>query len=994
MFINAIISVSLKILDGIMAGLKFEVSKSAPKGNFTLKLDNTKKNINFYGSILSEFEYFRRFGSLPDNNIAVNRLINVFGSRLLDLEWDLKNDDVPTHRIKNHQLESLCNALTIDILCEIAPLEQERFKRPTCPTSFRIDEIFKRYITQLDSYPINPTIVSLKENLETQKNRLMQRLATYDDTQDTISNTELRAIYQQILYDFKDNQDLVSVSQNTFANTSVTEAFNDASTRELEAHVFSQDCPDDYQIYRIQDKEKISLSTQLMLSLNPENALKTFCLIESLENLSDESPKANIKLAYLKRQIREENIAAKTVLQMKLLTQEDQKNPKKTIISTIDELHQSIPSFDSNILSLVEQEVKNYSANDMFSALGFTCVSFGKYFEREMANKHPLLTAGFFLAASVTFGAAGLASLKVAPGLMNKILGTVSKAISLDGKIGVSQEQMRHYIMSTSEEWIKLCHAEESVLKTLVMNGFGLPKLTYLISDPLLNGTFNEDTITQLSKKMATSLEGKLPEEKIKEILGNIGLVAVILAATIGTGIGTHFLGQQAGAMHGIGEIIGAVTADFTPEFAAKIVTNPSIMSLVSLLVTAKSAGLIIAKIGLIVMHMNQPGPLTKTQKEELESQRNAVQMVGMLCEMNMQKPVNFDHWQSRNKLSDNIKQNFLLGYDKYPEVKEYFDNHQEWLESLGITLPQENYLFKILLAGLKAIFIGLPQFIGNKVLFPAIGIPLAIVGVIPAILSGKLNDFLKLAIINAGIKAISFLSIGIFMLPYQIFKVTVIALWESLKRTFMLIASMLIKTCLILYSLNDPLFGGKLLLANLSKIIIPILTFLPIQLYSIGGALYDLFFSSKEEGFFENRKNIFNVTFQGVNFWEKMEHDAISESGIVFYDYAKITTLNAIQIGFDWVTRLCGSFVLFVRNHTFRAIQYHTQRIDIENMCSDPCISSISEALPPVEKQDSDADVPYQRLFEGSPCKSSPSIDVSDESESKTENISVSSHK
>ena len=119
----------------------------------------------------------------------------------------------------------------------------------------------------------------------------------------------------------------------------------------------------------------------------------------------------------------------------------------------------------------------------------------------------------------------------------------------------------------------------------------------------------------------------------------------------------------------------------------------------------------------------------------------------------------------------------------------------------------------------------------------------------------------------------------------------------------------------------------------------------------------FDLFFSSKEEGFFENRKNIFNAAFQGVNFWEKMEHDVISENGIVFYDYAKIATLNAIQIGFDWVTRLCGSLVLFVRNHTFRAIQDHMQRIDIENMCSDPNISSISSALPPVGETNSSVD-------------------------------------
>ena len=104
-------------------------------------------------------------------------------------------------------------------------------------------------------------------------------------------------------------------------------------------------------------------------------------------------------------------------------------------------------------------------------------------------------------------------------------------------------------------------------------------------------------------------------------------------------------------------------------------------------------------------------------------------------------------------------------------------------------------------------------------------------------------------------------------------------------------------------------------------------------------------------------------MAFQGVNFWEEMEHDAISESGIVFYDYAKIATLNAIQIGFDWVTRLCGNFVLFVRNHTFRAIQDHTQRIDIENMCSDPNISSISSALPPVEEKISSADKTSPRV-------------------------------
>lgn len=190
-------------------------------------------------------------------------------------------------------------------------------------------------------------------------------------------------------------------------------------------------------------------------------------------------------------------------------------------------------------------------------------------------------------------------------------------------------------------------------------------------------------------------------------------------------------------------------------------------------------------------------------------------------------------------------------------------------------------------------------------------------------------------------------------------------------------------KTCLILYSLHGPLFFGKLLFVNLSKIMIPILTYLPIQLYSIGGALCDLFFSSKEEGFFENRKNIFNSAFQGVNFWEKMEHDVISENGIVFYDYAKIATLNAIQIGFDWVTRICGSFVLFVRNHTFRAIQDHTQRIDIENMCSDPYISSVSAALPPVEKSVTSG-ASYEPLFVGS-SNESPNEVISDERKSDT---------
>ena len=78
-------------------------------------LEFKKEKISMYGLELNEIDIFRCYGNLPDNNLAVNKLINALGTHLLDLEYQ------PSPK-PYHQFECGLNTMSMDILANLLML--------------------------------------------------------------------------------------------------------------------------------------------------------------------------------------------------------------------------------------------------------------------------------------------------------------------------------------------------------------------------------------------------------------------------------------------------------------------------------------------------------------------------------------------------------------------------------------------------------------------------------------------------------------------------------------------------------------------------------------------------------------------------------------------------------------------------------------------------------------------------------------------------------
>jgi hypothetical protein len=125
----------------------FGVNQRSHKGDFHLEFDpNKKARFGPKQRQLPEFEVFRRYGNMPDNDVAVNKLINVVGRNLLSLEQKKMKLDARYTNEPNNELygttelytnfEIMGNQLTVGLLCALAPLEQKR-----CNQTMDIDSV-------------------------------------------------------------------------------------------------------------------------------------------------------------------------------------------------------------------------------------------------------------------------------------------------------------------------------------------------------------------------------------------------------------------------------------------------------------------------------------------------------------------------------------------------------------------------------------------------------------------------------------------------------------------------------------------------------------------------------------------------------------------------------------------------------------------------------------------------------------------------------------
>ncbi len=700
---------------------EFQPITADTKGHFYIKF-SPSNTISFYGQTLTELEVFRRHGCLPDNGVLVNKLINSVGHNLLSLE---KRSRVLVARSSvsqarqnderfNLELEKECGANTSGLLSILAPLEQARFgdgaekERVVDKAREQLNEHHKNRITYLNSIKANSTII--------QQSRITRLITLYEKNHKEFSESldatslestgiNLQTIYRGVMDRFSDEQRLISIYQGVTANQSATEAYQEASYT-MEGHIFSLEKPKNEQLWQFntdKDKGEILIDTRRYPSMNKAAALWSNELITKKENanLADYLEKIQkVKEASLERKRQEKG-------QSKLTTTTVSSESIRAPIKSLDELtrllldnkeknttenKESSPvqkdlEFTNNTVRLPrEQELTLYRANDVLSAFGCALADFGKYFEGKMAATHPAMSGAFFLLSSVTFGAAGLATMHVA--MAKAAMNHLPAAL----KGGVE---------AISKEWLNLTYSNGNILHAIIMDMFALPKMSYLTFDTLINGFEDKDTLTKLCERLVPeNLEGKERSEKVKDMMIKVAAASAILGSAVAMGLGasyvaTHGAGIAKTLARGVNFVVDIPTEAFAAIPDASGV-GAHIVAIAAAVLTIKSAGLLLGKGMLLVNHM--------VDKNTPDNEREALLIVAALYDDSIQKtPEEFKAFMSEHPLSEAIQANISLALERHPEMRSQLG--QAFFREIGV--PDVSPFRKVLNAG-RAIVRGL----------------------------------------------------------------------------------------------------------------------------------------------------------------------------------------------------------------------------------------------------------------------------------------------
>jgi hypothetical protein len=314
---------------------KFKVNKENPHGHFSLTFQSNKL-VDFYGiRNIKEIDAFRFHGALPDNQIGVNKLINILGKNLLRLEDEdselTRKDPLELEKKNLNKFERLSTAMTIGIFDACAMLETARDSVEASQEVFRqsIESVLSIYrVFEKDGYGVvGSHALRLINKINLQKARF-EKMRNANPV--LIDEHFLRELYQDILDDYNDVQLEITLYQRSFlktgvfANHSATETYQEASYA-LEDHVFSQAIPTREQLWKQDTDRSITVSTESMPGMRADRALQAAIHIlhtdEDKETFfpSSSSRKQTVirqnslhrDFLMLKKRIRDENINTK-----------------------------------------------------------------------------------------------------------------------------------------------------------------------------------------------------------------------------------------------------------------------------------------------------------------------------------------------------------------------------------------------------------------------------------------------------------------------------------------------------------------------------------------------------------------------------------------------------------------------------------------------------------------------------------------------------------
>ena len=161
-----------------------------------------------------------------------------------------------------------------------------------------------------------------------------------------------------------------------------------------------------------------------------------------------------------------------------------------------------------------------YNPGDLFSAISSFSYEFGEYLSREMAAKHPGISTVGFTIPSVYMATIALSGIGVAPHTMQMIYTTLSKLLSIEGKL-INPDKITEAFRHVDDAWLWLTKCQGTV-ETAIMTSFGGPKLIYLVTEQVnkMVSGIPQTTITEMARLFsAGNLDTQLTSDKVREKL-------------------------------------------------------------------------------------------------------------------------------------------------------------------------------------------------------------------------------------------------------------------------------------------------------------------------------------------------------------------------------------------------------------------------------------------------------------------------------------------
>ncbi|MFI4919851.1 MAG: hypothetical protein ACHP65_09885, partial [Legionellales bacterium] len=567
-------------------------------GAFFIKFGQNERH-DFYGQDITAIEAFRRYGNLPDNNILANKVINILGKHLLNLEKQQEELELNTRMSPNRKAKiALCSRLErestafhIKLLTQLTFLETlENHKGKPLdekdPIIQSITDLYAEYdkrledlIKELEAIPKRTgnnrreltsaelihisRLKTLRDQVENNKQQMIADLR---------QGKEPLIVYRKVMDNFAKEQHLISVYQHTaakpltYANQSLTEAYQDASYA-LENHVFSKQIPTKNQLWQFDDPltGDIVLDSRQVPSMRKHDAIYTACFIhkknqkvplKSAQHNFDRLIKFISDRSEANKKTKEPTLARRQKNDETRRNQDREggKTPRESanaLMGTLalknssDNARASDASFLRNkdgtprLKVPSESPVYLYHAADVLSAVGFACTDFAKFFEREMSAKSPVKTGLFFVATGLTFGSAGLAAAGVGSAKVASTL--ICKGLTAGGHLG-STAAVQQQIGSISNVWLHETGSQANLFRTFLVEFIALPLINYTAMDTLLNRFEHKDTIMLISQRFAEQhTEFFSTEEQRKEFAIKMVLFGAIMGVAIVAGIGAEY---------------------------------------------------------------------------------------------------------------------------------------------------------------------------------------------------------------------------------------------------------------------------------------------------------------------------------------------------------------------------------------------------------------------------------------------------------------------